>query len=544
MKRLLLTLLILLTSSQAYPLVSYKVSPDYEIQASMITTDKGWKVNIKIRDMLLKKYIKAWASTAVTPEDIDLTGNRDLAVFNHEYGETYDCNIIGESIGTCNYKKAYKAITYSVFKIAMQIQDAGLIPAIKYGNIDQISVDGTMYHSTNIKPTGNYKNFRKIIYIKKYLPDYYIYAGIRPVMSEDNLSVLSWITTFEVSMGRDMTIWTASETNLLNFDLTEPDTHTKSKFIIQSATWLDAQKAMFVQTHLLMSRMIKKNPELLLEVKFEPIEFTSDNNVKLIDLANGIIPDGTMEAYTPNMAASPELISPAGSSIINENPITFSWASSANSTSYKLSYYDSTVYSQNPVITDIFTSSTSAQVTLPILPTVKSYTWHVTGINDEGEGEASLNKVFTTKRPYFQYIRIRNTSQAWGSNYDFGICQIRFYTNQNYSGTEFAHTGIASASSNQTGCDASQAIDTSNISTWLTADNTQFQWIGINQSASTNVLGSFKLYVHGDYSGAAIGKTFVVEASNNADYSESVILGTYSVETNFFTPTWLNFVIQ
>lgn len=536
MKRLLLTLLIILTSSPAYSLVSYKVSPDYEIQASMITTDKGWKVNIKIRDMLQKKYIKAWSETAVAPEDIDLTGNRDLGAFNHEYGESFGCNIVGESIGTCNYKRAYKAITYSVFKIAMKMQDAGFIPIIRYGSIDQISTTGVMYHSTKIQPTGNY---RKIIYTKKYIPDYSIYTGISPVMSDDNLSVESWITTFEVTeyaSARSNTIWTESESHILNFDLTEPETHTKSKFIIPSATWLDAQKAMFVQSHLLMSRMINKNPEILLEVKFSPIEFTNKDNVKLINLADGILPDGTMVDYVSTLPSIPQIVLPTGGATL-KSPVTFSWQTAANSTSYKLEYWENGKTHKFAT-----TQSTSVQIAMP----PGEYHWNIAGVNNDGEGEYS-SSYFTAEAT--KYIRIRNTSQSWMTGFPYAFCiyEIRFYTGSNYAGTEFALKGTATASSDEPGYEASKTLDGFTGTAWWASDyNTPDQWIGISQTAQTElrVLRSFKLYVHADGTGAAIGKTFVVEASHNADYSDSVVLGSYSVTANFFTPTWLNFVIQ
>ena len=393
MKRLLLTLIIILTSSQAYPLVFYKVSPDYEISVSMsvvvvdttpITTK--WHINVKVRDMLTKKYIKAWDKTTSDPADFDRSGSRELAAFTKDYD---------------GYDLAYKVMIESVFKIAMQIQDAGLIPVIKYGKIDQIdNAGGTMFHRTGEQPSGTWSSKRRYTYVKTYFPDYYISAAISPVMSDDKKTVLSWITTFQIygSIGHEMSIWKESETDILNFDITEPDTHTKDTFTIASATWLDAQKAMFVKTHLIISKIVKSQTDILVEARFGDINFTNGDNVMLIDLRNGILPDGNMIEYVSTLPSSPETISPANGVTLNSTPVLFSWVAAANATSYKLTYWDSTVYKPNPVKTNVTVSGTSTQITLPISTTEKWYTWYVVGINDDGEGVYLGDQYFTIKQ--------------------------------------------------------------------------------------------------------------------------------------------------
>lgn len=395
MKKLIISAIAItvieLVTTTADALKTTKVYPDYTITASIITTNKGWKVNIKIRDMTLKRYIKAWSETTTEPEDIDLAGNRSLSSFSHEYGDSSD--IVGMSGNTYNYIKAYKAITYSVFMIAKKIQDAGLIPIVKYGSIDQISTDGAMFHAKDYQPTGNY---RKAISVIKYVPDYYIYTGISQVMSEDGLSVDHWKTTFEVikyGEGRGVKIWKGDETNVLKFDLSETSEYTKSEFIIISDTWLDAQKEMFVKTHLIITKMLYKNNNLLIEAKYGDIEFTDSAGVMLIDLRNGIIPDGTMQTIIALFPASFDILNPANSSTISVSPVTFTWQSSPNATSYTLKLTSSGL--PNQIIT---TSNTYTTVNVSVSSTPRWYYWSVYAINDYGQTQSSSTQWFITQQ--------------------------------------------------------------------------------------------------------------------------------------------------
>lgn len=383
-----ITILIIL-SGNAHALKIMQVYPDYEIHVRMrvVIVDKyplttKWRISVRIRDMLQREYLKAWNDDTASPEDFDRSGSRELSTFSKLYG---------------SYDDGYKVFVESVFKIAMQIQDAGLIPIIKYDGIYQTNDSvNQMFHDITEIPTGNWKSTRKAVYITKYVPDYVILSGISPVMSEDKSSVASWKTYFKIYYGNYIgtsniiEAWSESETNLMSYNLS-CSACTKDTFEVSSATWLDAQKEMFRKTYAITTKMLKNNNSLLIESQFDDIPFMSTNGVILIDLRNGVIPDGTMEAASTLFPASFDIENPVNSSTTSVSPVTFTWKSSSNATSYRLEITSSGL--PNKIIT---TSNTYAVVDLSVSSTMRWYYWSVYAINDYGETESLSTQWFTT----------------------------------------------------------------------------------------------------------------------------------------------------
>jgi hypothetical protein len=137
---------------------------------------------------------------------------------------------------------------------------------------------------------------------RRYYADYTIYASIKPLMSNDRLSVLSWQSVIKVKSyaGRTwktyMRLWTNSETNIRNFDLTEPADRTVSEFITSAATWLEAQQDMFVNAYLVAQKINRPSIYILPEIVFSAIDFTNNDNVTLIDTTAGALPTGEIVA--------------------------------------------------------------------------------------------------------------------------------------------------------------------------------------------------------------------------------------------------------
>jgi len=138
--------------------------------------------------------------------------------------------------------------------------------------------------------------------MKRYYADYNIYASIKPLLSNDGLTVISWQSAIKVKSYTGKTekiylkLWTNSETNIRNFDLTEPADRTVSEFITPAANWLEAQQDMFVNAYLVAQKINRQNASIIPEIVFGNIEFITPDNIKLIDTSNGILPTGEMAA--------------------------------------------------------------------------------------------------------------------------------------------------------------------------------------------------------------------------------------------------------
>ena len=385
-----ITILIILISGNAYAIKIMRVYPDYEIHVRMrvVIVDETplttkWRVSVRIRDMLQREYLKAWNDDTASPEDFDRNGSRELSTFSKLYG---------------SYDEGYKVFVESVFKIAMQIQDVGLIPIIKYDGLYQTNDSvNKMFHDITEIPSGNWKSTRKAVYITKYVPDYVISSGINPVMSASGNTVESWNTYFKIYYGNYVgtsniiEAWSESETNLMNYNLS-CSACTKDTFEVSSATWLDAQKEMFQKTYAIITKMMRNNSSLLIESQFDDIGFMNTDGVMLIDLRNGVIPDGTMEAASALFPASFDILNPANSSTISVSPVTFTWQSSPNATSYTLKLTSSGL--PNQIIT---TSNTYTTVNVSVSSAPRWYYWSVYAINDYGETQSSSTQWFITQ---------------------------------------------------------------------------------------------------------------------------------------------------
>ncbi len=234
--------------------------------------------------------------------------------------------------------------------------------------------------------------------IKKYFADYTIYASIKPMMSNDGLSVLSWQSAIRIqkyvgSANRYLKLWTNSETNILNFDLTEPADRTISEFITPAASWLEAQQDMFVNAYAIAQKINKADAAILPAIVFAPINFTNTENVKLIDTGNGILPTGEMIATPISLPGAFETLSPANAAMVSTPSVTLTWTPSARATSYRVKYWaDSN--SANAITAT--TSATSYNITVIVGSSNKWYDWQVTAINDDGETEAFASPYFIT----------------------------------------------------------------------------------------------------------------------------------------------------
>ena len=228
--------------------------------------------------------------------------------------------------------------------------------------------------------------------IKKYFADYKIYTGIKPVMSEDGLSVTGWVTSVKIKTAtRFMDLWTPAETNILNYDLTEPDTHTKSEFLITSETWQAAQQVMFVNAYKIAQKL-NTDPTILPEIIFSSIDFVNTDNVKLIDTTTGALPTGEMIPKPVLPPGDFETLSPANAATVSSSPVTLTWTPSARATSYKIEYYNE--YSGTHSFAT--TTATSYQLAVTVGSTNKWYYWKVTAINEDGETEAWATPYFVT----------------------------------------------------------------------------------------------------------------------------------------------------
>ena len=131
----------------------------------------------------------------------------------------------------------------------------------------------------------------------------------------------------------------------------------------------------------------------MMEAKYGDIEFTDSAGVMLIDLRNGIIPDGTMQTIIALFPASFDILNPANSSTISVSPVTFTWQSSPNATSYTLKLTSSGL--PNQIIT---TSNTYTTVNVSVSSTPRWYYWSVYAINDYGQTQSSSTQWFITQQ--------------------------------------------------------------------------------------------------------------------------------------------------
>ena len=153
MKKLIISAIIIFASiSDVYALKTIRVYPDYTINVKLDTYEKTayvyyYKVTISLRNNITKETLTAWnLHDDVT--DVKLDGSGELKSFIKEFEEDREED---------NYTGAFNFAVENAFRIALIIQDAGLIPQIDFKEFDLTHSDGRMTffrNFVNVNPTG------------------------------------------------------------------------------------------------------------------------------------------------------------------------------------------------------------------------------------------------------------------------------------------------------------------------------------------------------------------------------------------------------
>ena len=162
MKKLILSAIsisiaIIVISGNAYALKTMKVYPDYTINVRLDIDKEGYyQVSISIRNNATKETIKGWnLHDTVTQVKLDSSG--ELKSFTKTFDRDRE---------EYNYPDAFNYAVENAFRIALIIQDAGLIPQIDFKEFDLTNSAGNMTGFKNFInispaiPTGEWRNVR------------------------------------------------------------------------------------------------------------------------------------------------------------------------------------------------------------------------------------------------------------------------------------------------------------------------------------------------------------------------------------------------